>query len=191
MPVRLPQAAGCPLLGLPLRFPSLSFPFLFPFRSFPTGETGPGLPVPAPARSHLLESPRGPLPAGGVRAMSPKKYRTRRCRLMPDLCPIKQCLRAGRRSPRRVLRCCCRYHISTGLERQWVTHPRGPHWGTALGQLDSCIPSQGYFHVKGQRLHQRDASKLHAVVSWSQVVGRKGCWQLSGRNVIPRILLSA
>lgn len=98
MPLRLPQAAGCPLLGLPLRFPSL-----FPFRSFPTGETGPGLPVPAPARSHLLESPRGPLPAGGVRAVSPKRYRTRRCRITPRCCPIKQCLRAGWRSPRRVL----------------------------------------------------------------------------------------
>ena len=39
------QAAGCPLLG-----PCSA--------SLPAGETRPGLPVPAPAGSHLLESPR-------------------------------------------------------------------------------------------------------------------------------------
>lgn len=38
---------------------------------------------------------------------------------------------------------------------------------------------------------QHDASELRVGVSWSQVVGRKDCRQLSGRNAIPRILLSA
>lgn len=115
-------AAGCPLLGPPLRFPS--------HRGNPAWAAGPG-----PASSHLLESPssdppQGPQPAGGARAVPPKKHGTRKRRLMRDFCLLKSVYVLVRGVSGMSRRCCCMYCTSIGLEGT----VRNPAPRIALGQ---------------------------------------------------------